>query len=167
MVRVVLRASTSRRTPWTPLVVAGGGGLLLWRTGIVRKHRERGGRPGITGCIVPPQKTSAAAKGNQTARRSWPFPKAKRRHLARILPQLAGCGEPTMTIDRTGAFRDRLSESKPASRSAVSLGSADCAMGESRRRQADQFSAFQSDEPEYLDALRIEFKRRVRDQNCR
>jgi len=72
-----------------------------------------------------------------------------------------------MSVDRTGAFRDCRSEAKAASRSAVSLGSADRAVGESRRRQAGQFSAFQRDEPEYLDALRIEFKRRVRDQNCR
>jgi hypothetical protein len=46
--------------------------------------------------------------------------------------------------------------------------SADRTMRQRRDRHADQvISAFQRDEPEYLNAMRMEFKRRVRDQNSR
>ena len=43
----------------------------------------------------------------------------------------------------------------------------DEATGEGRQLQPDRsISKFQLDQPEHLNALRIEFKRRVRDQNA-
>jgi hypothetical protein len=66
------------------------------------------------------------------------------------------------------ALREGCPDPNPASGVEVTVASADIGMCESRQLQPDRsISAFHRDEPEYLDALRIEFKRRVRDHNLR
>jgi hypothetical protein len=66
--------------------------------------------------------------------------------------------------DFAGALIGGFPETKAVVGLAVNPASA---LRESRDPGADHISALRCDEAEYLEALRIEFKRRVRDQNSR
>src|SRR5262249_25577231 len=88
------------------------------------------------------------------------------RRRENIGSQLAGRGEPTMMVDYD--LGRRLSAVPKEPRPFVGRYRSDEATGKDQQLQPDRLvSTFQLDQPTYLNALRIEFKRRVRDQSAR